>query len=45
MKINDDVIKVIIEQAKKDAPIESCGLLLGKYDVVTERFTSIPSRY
>lgn len=26
MKINDDVIKVIIEQAKKDAPIESCGL-------------------
>ena len=45
MKINDDVIKVIIEQAKKDAPIESCGLLLGKDDVVTERFTSIPSRY
>ena len=45
MKINDDVIKVIIEQAKKDAPIESCGLLLGKNDEVTERFTSIPSRY
>ena len=34
MKINDDVIKVIIEQAKKDAPIESCGLFLGKDDVV-----------
>lgn len=34
MKINDDVIKVIIEQAKKDAPIESCGFLLGKDDVV-----------
>lgn len=34
MKINDDVIKVIIEQAKKDAPIERCGLLLGKDDVV-----------
>ena len=34
MKINDDVIKVIIEQAKKDAPIESWGLLLGKDDVV-----------
>ena len=45
MKINDDVIKVIIEQAKKDAPIENCGLLLGKDDEVTERFTSIPSRY
>lgn len=45
MKINDDVIKVIIEQVKKDTPIESCGLLLGKDDVVTERFTSIPSRY
>ena len=26
MKINDDVIKVIIEQAKKDAPIERYGL-------------------
>lgn len=38
MKINDDVIKVIIEQAKKDAPIESCGLLLGKDDVVTESY-------
>ena len=38
MKINDDVIKVIIEQAKKDAPIESCGLLLGKNDVVTESY-------
>ena len=25
MKINDDVIQTIIEQAKKDAPIESCG--------------------
>ena len=45
MKINDDVIKVIIEQAKKDAPIESCGPLLGKDDEVTERFTSISSRY
>lgn len=32
MKINDNVIKVILEQAKKDAPIESCGLLLGKDD-------------
>ena len=30
MKTNDDVIKVIIEQAKKDAPIESCGLLLAR---------------
>lgn len=38
MKINDDVIKVVIEQAKKDAPIESCGLLLGKDDVVTESY-------
>ena len=38
MKINDNVIKVILEQAKKDAPIESCGLLLGKDDHVTESY-------
>lgn len=38
MKINDNVIKVILEQAKKDAPIESCGLLLGKEDHVTESY-------
>lgn len=38
MKIDDNVIKVIIEQAKKDAPIESCGLLLGIDDHVTESY-------
>ena len=38
MKITDDVIKSVIEQAKKDAPIESCGLLLGKDGQVTENY-------
>lgn len=38
MEINDEVIKSVIEQAKKDAPIESCGLLLGKDDLVTENY-------
>lgn len=38
MKINDNVIKVILKQAKKDAPIESCGLLLDKDDHVTESY-------
>lgn len=38
MKINDDVIKVMIDQAKKDAPIETCGYLLGKDDTVTESY-------
>ena len=46
MKINDDVIKVIIKQAKKDAPIECCGLLLGKDDVVMESYwMSRPSQF
>lgn len=38
MKINDDVIKVLIDQAKKDAPLETCGYLLGNDDVVTENY-------
>ena len=38
MKINDDVIKQMIAQAQKDAPIETCGYLLGNNGVVTENF-------
>ena len=38
MEIRDDVIKSVIAQAKKDAPIESCGLLLGKDGQVTENY-------
>ena len=36
MKIEQHVIDEIIAQAQKDAPLESCGYLLGKGDVVTE---------
>lgn len=38
MEITDDVIKSVIEQSRKDAPIESCGLLLGKDGRVTENY-------
>ena len=38
MKINDDVIKQMIAQAQKDAPIETCGYLLGNNGVVTENY-------
>lgn len=38
MEITNEVIKSVIEQARKDAPIESCGLLLGKDGIVTENY-------
>ena len=38
MKINEDVIKQMIAQAQKDAPIETCGYLLGNNGVVTENY-------
>lgn len=38
MKINDDVIQVMIAQARKDTPVETCGYLLGKDDIVTESY-------
>ena len=38
MKIEQHVIDEIIAQAQKDAPLESCGYLLGKDDVVTENY-------
>lgn len=38
MEITDEVIKSVIKQASKDAPIESCGLLLGKDGIVTENY-------
>ena len=38
MKIHDDVMQAMIAQARKDAPVETCGYLLGKNDVVTENF-------
>ena len=38
MEITNEVIRSVIEQARKDAPIESCGLLLGKDGIVTENY-------
>ena len=38
MKINDDVIQQMIAQAQKDAPLETCGYLLGNDGVVTENY-------
>ncbi len=38
MKIHPNVIDELIAQAQKDAPLESCGYLLGIGDVVTENY-------
>ncbi|MBQ7989233.1 MAG: M67 family metallopeptidase [Bacteroidaceae bacterium] len=38
MKIEQHVIDEIITQARKEAPDESCGYLLGNDDVVTENY-------
>ena len=36
MKINKDIIDQLIAQAQKDAPLETCGYLLGRDGEVTE---------
>lgn len=38
MKIEQQVIDEIIAQAQKDAPIESCGYLMGTDETVTENY-------
>lgn len=38
MKIEQNVIDQIVAQSQKDAPIESCGYLLGKDGVATENY-------
>ena len=38
MRINDDVKDAIIAQARRDAPFESCGYLLGRDGTVTENY-------
>ena len=38
MKISQDIIDELIAQARKDAPNESCGYLLGIGDEVTENY-------
>ena len=38
MKIPQNIIEELIAQARKDAPDESCGYLLGKDDHVTENY-------
>ena len=38
MKIPQNIIEELIEQAEKDAPDESCGYLLGIGDEVTENY-------
>ena len=38
MKISQDIIQQMVEQAQRDAPIESCGYLLGRGDIVLEHY-------
>ncbi|MBP3775202.1 MAG: M67 family metallopeptidase [Bacteroidaceae bacterium] len=38
MEITEEVKEAIIRQAQADAPIESCGYLLGKDNVVSENY-------
>ncbi len=38
MKIKKDVIKKILLHAKKEAPVEACGYLAQKNDVVTRHY-------
>ena len=38
MKITDEVKQSIIAQAQADAPLESCGYLLGRDDTATENY-------
>jgi len=38
MKINNDIIQQLISQAQKDAPLETCGYLLGRDDTVVENY-------
>ena len=38
MKISQDIIQQMVEQARRDAPIESCGYLLGRGDIVLEHY-------
>ena len=38
MKINKDIIDQLIAQAQKDAPLETCGYLLGRDGEVTENY-------
>jgi len=38
MKIEQDVINQLVEQAQKDAPLETCGYLLGRDDTVLENY-------
>lgn len=38
MTIQPDIIRQLITQAQKDAPLESCGYLLGREDTVLENY-------
>jgi len=38
MTINDEIIQQLIVQAQQDAPLETCGYLLGHDDVVVENY-------
>ncbi|MBQ3635431.1 MAG: M67 family metallopeptidase [Bacteroidales bacterium] len=38
MEIGREILDEIVRTAKAEAPIEACGLLLGKGDVVTENY-------
>lgn len=38
MKIEQDIINQLIEQAQQDAPLETCGYLLGRDDAVVENY-------
>jgi len=38
MKINNTIIQQLIAQAQEDAPLETCGYLLGRDDEVVENY-------
>lgn len=38
MTINNDIIQQLIAQAQQDAPLETCGYLLGRDDTVVENY-------
>lgn len=38
MKIKREILNKIIEHAKKQAPIEACGYLAGKADIITKHY-------
>ena len=38
MKISKDILDMIYEQAEDEAPLEACGYLAGKEDIITSHY-------